>query len=158
VDGESASGRSGKGGQAASRPGERRTEASDEVIPAPVGLVALMVALVLGPLQPALRVVVAEQVQAPPPTMYVAENARCGVWWPLAAEVGWPEPELPTLDRVMWCESKCQPDAYNRSGASGLMQVMPMWHHGRDPFDATVNLTMALEVWHRQGWRAWSCF
>lgn len=127
------------------------------MIPAPVGAVMLALAL-LGPLAPAVRVVTGEQVTPPPATVYVDPGASCGEWWQLAADLGWPEGELPTLDRVMWCESTCEPKAYNRSGASGLMQVMPMWHHGRDPFDAAVNLTMALEVWQRQGWRAWSCF
>lgn len=124
----------------------------------PVGLVALFMAAVLGPLQPAVRVATTVQVQPPPPTVYVHEGASCGEWWQLAVDVGWPEGELPTVDRVMWCESKCQPAAYNRSGASGLMQVMPFWHKGRDPFDPTTNLSMALEVWRLQGWRAWSCY
>jgi len=115
--------------------------------------VAAAVALV-----PATRAVVAEQVQPPPPVVIVPETASCGLWWPLAVEVGWPAEELPTVDRVMWCESNCEPSARNRSGASGLMQVMPMWHHGRDPFDPATNLAMALEVWHLQGWRAWSCY
>ncbi len=125
---------------------------------APVGVIAIIVALVCGPLQPAQRVVVAAQVQPPPPTLYVDPGASCGPWWELAVSVGWPEGELPTLDRVMWCESRCDPSAHNRSGASGLMQVMPMWHKGRDPFDPQTNLAMALEVWSRQGWRAWSCY
>jgi hypothetical protein len=125
----------------------------------PVGLVALMVALALGPLQPAQRVVTGAQVQPPPPTLAVDPGASCGLWWPVALDVGWPESELPTLDRVMWCESRCEPRAFNRSGASGLMQVLASWFApGEDPFDPSTNLATALEVWRAQGWRAWSCY
>jgi len=130
------------------------------MIPAPVALVAFMVALVCGPLQPATRAVVGREVQPPPPTVYVHEGASCGEWWQLAAEVGWPEDQLPTVDRVMWCESRCEPTAYHRgSGASGLMQVLARYFApGADPFDPATNLTRALEVWRAQGWRAWSCW
>lgn len=92
------------------------------------------------------------------PTTTIPASARCPQWWALATELGWPLEELPAVDRVMWCESHCQPGAHNRrSGASGLMQIMPGWWDGRDPYDPAVNLAMALEVHDAQGWRAWSC-
>lgn len=119
-------------------------------------LLAAILAAVF-PLSPAVRVATV-QVAPPPPTVAVAAGARCGDWWQLAVDVGWPADELPTLDRVMWCESNCEPRAHNRSGASGLMQIMPGWWGGRDPFDPTANLTMAFEVFEAQGWRAWSCW
>ena len=84
--------------------------------------------------------------------------ARCPQWWATARAAGWPEGEMPTVDRVMWCESNCQPHAHNRSGAAGLMQIMPAHHHGRDPYDPATNLAMAKEVHDRQGWKAWSCY
>lgn len=98
------------------------------------------------------------QAAPPPPVVTVPAGAQCPEWWFLAAEAGWPADELPTVDRVMWCESRCEPAAYNRSGATGLMQVMPMWHHGRDATDPATNLAIALEVFRLQGWRAWSCY
>jgi soluble lytic murein transglycosylase-like protein len=115
--------------------------------------VVMMLAFALsgGPVEataPAVRVT---------PTTTIPASARCGQWWALAEEVGWPADELPTLDRVMWCESHCEPGAHNRSGASGLMQIMPMWWDGRDPYDPAVNLAMAVEVHEAQGWPAWSC-
>jgi soluble lytic murein transglycosylase-like protein len=59
----------------------------------------------------------------------------------------------------MRCESNCQPHAYNRSGAAGLMQVLRRWFNAdQDPFDPTTNLSVALRVWHVQGWHAWSCY
>ena len=127
------------------------------MIPVPVGAILVALALLAAP-QPATRAVVTSQVQPPPATVHVADNASCAEWWQLAAEVGWPEGELPTMDRVMWCESRCEPHAYNRSGASGLMQVLKSHAPDADLFDPATNLTVALRVWQRQGWRAWSCW
>jgi hypothetical protein len=125
-------------------------------LPPPIGIIALALML-SGPLAPAVRSVATSQVLPPPPTLYVDPGASCGRWWPLAVDQGWPEDQLPKLDAVMWCESRCEPRAYNRSGASGLMQVLKSWAPDRDLFDPATNLAVALDVWHRQGWRAWSC-
>jgi hypothetical protein len=116
------------------------------VIPAPIGAALFLLALAVAPTAPAVRV-----------TTTVAPTGRCAQWEPTALEVGWTVDQWPTVDRVMWCESHCQPGAHNRSGASGLMQLMPGWWHGRDPYDPATNLTIALEVLAAQGWRAWSC-
>jgi hypothetical protein len=95
----------------------------------------------------------------PAPTPDGPDWARCPQWWSEARDVGWPEQQLPTMDRVMWCESNCKPDAHNRSGASGLMQLLPMWWRGRgDPYEPMFNLARALDVLDAQGWRAWSCY
>lgn len=128
------------------------------MIPAPVGVVLIALAISVGALQPATRAVTTSQVQPPPATLYVDPGASCGEWWQLAVDVGWPERELPTVDRVMWCESRCEPHAYNRSGASGLMQVLKTHAPDADLFDPSTNLAVALDVWRRQGWRAWSCY
>lgn len=115
--------------------------------------VALMMASVMGT-APAVR------TSLPPPSTALSAPAgsHCPDWYGVALDAGWDSGDWPTLDRIMWCESKCQPTAHNRSGASGLMQIMPMWHHGRDAYDPAVNLVMALEVKQLQGWRAWSCY
>jgi hypothetical protein len=86
-----------------------------------------------------------------------ALTGRCGRWEQTALAAGWPLEQWPTVDRIMWCESRCDPHARNRSGAAGLMQVMPGWWHGRDPYDPTANLAMARAVYGAQGWPAWSC-
>jgi len=110
--------------------------------------------------EPAERV--AETVGPPaptdPPTSTLTPTGRCAQWETTALDSGWPIDEWPTVDRVMWCESRCSPTARNRSGASGLMQIMPMWWRGRNPYEPATNLTMALEVRRAQGWRAWSCY
>jgi hypothetical protein len=116
-----------------------------------------LVASLVGPTaatQGAARV--AETVAVGPlPTTVVA--GPCAQWHDTAIEVGWDDGEWAHVARIMWCESKCEPAAHNRSGASGLMQIMPGWWHGRDPYDPSTNLTMALEVRRAQGWPAWSC-
>lgn len=85
----------------------------------------------------------------------------CGEWRDLALEVGWPAEEWPWVNRIMFRESRCTPDAYNRSGASGLMQIMPMWADDcggtrDDLFDPRFNLACALHVMAVQGPHAWS--
>jgi len=107
---------------------------------------------------PAVRVETTVQVAPPPPAVTAPADSRCAEWFTVALDAGFTPDEWPVVDRIMWCESKCQPAAYNRSGASGLMQIMGFWHHGRDPFDPATNLVMAHEVYETQGWRAWSCF
>ena len=120
---------------------------------------AMSIAAAATATQPAARV--AETVGPPAPTDPPAGHSvdgRCAGWADLAFAIGWPLEQWRTIDRVMFCESRCNPDAHNKSGASGLMQIMPMWWHGRDPYDPETNLTMALEVWHQQSWHAWSCY
>lgn len=123
------------------------------MIPVPVAAL-VAAALTIAGLAPAVRAPL-----PPPPPPSAPAGSPCPEWFGLFLETGWPEDQWPTAARVMRCESGCSPAAYNRSGASGLMQVMPSWFApGDDPFDPTTNLAVALAVWHRQGWRAWSCY
>lgn len=85
-------------------------------------------------------------------------DSSCPQWYGLALEVGWSPEDWQTLDALLWCESRCDEHAYNASGATGLLQLMPFWHKGRDAYDARTNLTIALDVKALQGWRAWSCY
>jgi soluble lytic murein transglycosylase-like protein len=41
------------------------------------------------------------------------------------------------LSRVAYQESRYNPDAYNPSGASGIMQIIPKWHPGVDVWNPT---------------------
>lgn len=68
--------------------------------------------------------------------------------------------------RVLMCESGGDPSAQNRSGASGLFQLMPAhaWRfeeHGwtwADRFDGTKNIVVAAELRIASGgWGPWSC-
>ena len=64
-----------------------------------------------------------------PTTVPVPSDALCPQWWPLAIEAGWTLDLLPTLDYVMWRESRCLPDQHNttlnKDGSSdmGLTQI-----------------------------------
>src|SRR5262245_214164 len=102
--------------------------------------------------EPATRTPLPSTTLAPP------IESECPQWYGLALEAGWQPDDWATLDRIMFCESRCDPGAHNRSGASGLLQIMPMHWHGRDPYDPLTNLYIGLEVKRAQGWRAWSCY
>jgi hypothetical protein len=66
---------------------------------------------------------------APTTTLPIPPDALCPQWWPLARDAGWAEADLPTLDYVMWRESRCDPSQHNttrnKDGSSdvGLTQV-----------------------------------
>jgi hypothetical protein len=66
---------------------------------------------------------------------------------------------------VMLCESRGVPEARNRSGATGLLQLMPVhatraarlgysWGQMMEPGP---NLAVAEGLWKEQGWRPWEC-
>jgi len=66
------------------------------------------------------------------PTARTVNLAQCGEWWGAARSVGWPEKLLPTLDDVMWHESRCDPTQTNSAtGDAGLLQINPYWHEQR---------------------------
>jgi hypothetical protein len=56
-------------------------------------------------------------------------DAHCPQWWPVARDAGWTDDLLPTLDYVMWKESRCQPEVHNttlnkdKSADVGLTQI-----------------------------------
>ena len=105
-------------------------------------------------------------------------EAKCQEWFPLAVEVGWPnDPKvLQTLGRVMWKESRCQPDACSKSDSGrpcrdyGLTQGNWYAHHewwaelGITPeqmFDPATNLRWAYLLYSGReakgqcGWQPW---
>lgn len=51
------------------------------------------------------------------------ENAKCGDWWQMAVEVGWPTEWLPTLDDIMWRESRCQAEVRSSTNDYGILQL-----------------------------------
>jgi hypothetical protein len=62
------------------------------------------------------------------PPLEIPEGAKCGEWWQLAKDVGWPEDRLPLLGRIMWNESRCLPDVKG-AGSYGLAQMQYSAHH-----------------------------
>lgn len=55
-------------------------------------------------------------------TLYLPEDGKCTEWWSEALRAGWPEDDLPKLGRIMWAESRCQPEVVG-TGAYGLTQI-----------------------------------
>jgi hypothetical protein len=59
----------------------------------------------------------------------IPDDRLCPQWWELARQTGWTEDLLPTLDYVIWRESRCDATAHNttlnRDGSTdlGLTQV-----------------------------------
>ena len=55
----------------------------------------------------------------PTPTTTANSNGRdsahnrCGQWWGLAQDIGWEAKDMPTLDYIMWRESRCDPTQHN---------------------------------------------
>jgi hypothetical protein len=66
-----------------------------------------------------------------------------------------------TALRIAKCESGLNPNAYNKSGASGIFQIIPKWHKdkikGRNIFDKEVNIEVAYEIFKSSGWNPWTC-
>jgi hypothetical protein len=98
--------------------------------------------------------------QAKPP---IPADAKCPQWWNLAREVGWAEEDLPMLDRIMWRESRCLPDAWNGHDA-GLTQINQIhkefvavmgWTFPKDMFNPELSLRFTLKLWQGSGWRPW---
>lgn len=99
----------------------------------------------------------AEQVKTANP------GGNCDEWYWAAMEAGFSPDQWDTVDQIMTGESGCRPSAYNPSGASGLMQVMPMWADDcgttRDGlFDPYINLRCAKHVLDVSSWHAWEAW
>jgi hypothetical protein len=91
----------------------------------------------------------------PPTTPPRSPWAWCEEWHELAASVGWPESDGPVLSYVIRRESNCQPGAYNRSGATGLMQIIGGCAPYGSCFDPAANLARGLDMWRTRGWQPW---
>ena len=78
------------------------------------------------------------------------------------------EEEEKTFMRVLWCESRGDPDAKNpESGASGLMQHIPSYwpdrataagFHKASPFDPIANIYASVWLLDLGGWSHWECY
>jgi len=117
----------------------------------------------------------AAQPISPAPSARPPSTARCPQWWHTARSVGWPEHRLPTLDRIIWRESRCRTDVVNLTdpwgGSVGLTQVNRGWvrwlreagviDHSSDLFSGRTNLAAALAIHdyacarHGHCWIAW---
>jgi len=105
----------------------------------------------------------------------VPSSARCPQWWGVAHTLGWDEESLLRMDVVMFRESRCLPDVWNREdpngGSRGLLQINGSWTRWlrelgvleakEDLFDPKVNLAAALAIYrygldrYEFGWGPW---
>lgn len=61
----------------------------------------------------------------------ISADALCPQWWQTAIDAGWRESLLPTLDYLMWRESRCNAGTLNaddpNGGSRGLVQINGFW-------------------------------
>lgn len=95
----------------------------------------------------------------------LTEGRPCAQWYDIAIEEGWQPAQWPTVSRVMWGESRCNPNAQNRSSsAAGLMQELAMWLDDcggtsrSDFYDPSFNLRCALHILNVSSWQAWEAY
>lgn len=98
-------------------------------------------------------------------------HGQCGEWHDLAISVGWSESEWPTLSRIIYRESRCQPDACSKSTSglecrdAGLVQCNQVhtkwlnelgWTFPDSMFDPETNLRFAKMLHDSSGWSPWA--
>jgi HAMP domain-containing protein len=69
----------------------------------------------------------------------------CSGWLDLVDDHAW---DVATACRVLWCESRGDPDARNGRHV-GLFQIAD------GPADPTANVALAASMWSRRGWQPW---
>ena len=94
-----------------------------------IAKIVLSISIVAGGLVPPVSIAQAKHDRMYP--VEVPASALCPQWWQTAVDVGWRESLLPTLDYLMWRESRCLPDQHNKKdpvgGSRGLVQVNGFW-------------------------------
>lgn len=97
----------------------------------------------------------ARTTSAPTSSIVVYPDTPCSEWYPTAMAAGFTHDEwMHTVARVMWAESRCDPNADNGVCCIGLMQIhRGVWDCAS--FDPYENLVCARHVQRVQGWSAW---
>lgn len=91
----------------------------------------------------------------------VRVGGKCAEWYDEAMAAGFTPRQWPNVAYIMYRESRCLPYVQNPSGATGLMQIMPMWADDCGGtrsmlFQGWFNLQCAVHILHTQGWSAWA--
>lgn len=95
---------------------------------------------------------------------YRDKYGKCGEWHDLAIEVGFAEEDWATLSRIIYRESRCQPDAWNGAdaGLTQINQIHTKWindmgmSHPDDMFNPKSNLHFAYLLHKGSGWKPWA--
>lgn len=82
------------------------------------------------------------------PQVAARSGDGCGGWRPLISQYPWP---VDTACRILLCESNGDANARNRSGATGLLQVMG------GSTDPAANVAQAFAMWSHRGFAPWVC-
>jgi hypothetical protein len=106
------------------------------------------------------------QSTVPATSIVILSDAKCPEWSGYAA-IYFDADELEIVDRIMWQESRCQPDVISRTNDYGLMQInWAVWgdtinsqgFSQDDLLDPSVNMMWAFLIAHeaeRIGWCTW---
>lgn len=97
------------------------------------------------------------KIEKPKP---VAASSECSYWDSVIDSYTDVEGERAWLKRVMRCESRCNPNAINKSsGASGLFQYIGKWHPAMvgKVFDGDESIKYALMKYRAGGAQLWEC-
>lgn len=109
---------------------------------------------------------------------YVAPaGSHCPLLFPQAMRAGWTENEWSRLDYIIYRESRCNPNAWNKNdpgtGSRGLTQINSFWctPNRYNPigwlqaqgvlstcdqlFDPLVSLRASRAIWKHSGWSPW---
>ena len=68
-------------------------------------------------------------------------------WKAIVARHPW---DVGVAERIVWCESRGNPNARNSSGAAGLFQILG------GPMDPVANVARAYDMYRTRGWQPWS--
>lgn len=104
-------------------------------------------------------------------------NYHCPEFYDLAMQVGWEQKHWPKLSHIIYRESRCHPDSWNRAdpgtGSRGLTQINSFWctpnknnptgflqangalNTCDDLFRPRVSLKASLVIFQRSGWNPW---
>jgi len=96
---------------------------------------------------------------------------ECGEWYGTAMATGWQPDEWENLSRIMFRESRCQPDACSKSTSglkcrdAGLLQVNQIhtkflndlgYEFPDSMLDPSLNLAFARRLYEGSGWKPWT--
>lgn len=83
-------------------------------------------------------------------------GTRVERWLPLCWHEGWPRSQRATIVRVIYRESRGDPNVIGSGGYYGLFQMS--WSFSRGRFELrnpVVNVKLALQLYKRRGWQPW---
>lgn len=104
------------------------------------------------------RLAEAKKVLTATRTYTALHGPAVGRWVRCSRRVGWQWSSIPTLMYVIDRESNGDPAVQNYmgSGATGLLQLMPVHWQGRfDPRDPRANLSYGYKLYRGSGWSPW---